>query len=146
MSGVSLYLNFRDQTEEAFTFYKRVFGAEFEGDGIMRFKDVPQDENMPSLPEKEGNLVMHVSLPILNGFKLMGADAPETLGFTITKGNNMNINLEPETRVETDKLFVALSEGGKVTQPLQDMFWGDYFGTCIDKFGICWMFNCAEKK
>jgi len=146
MASVSLYLNFKDQTEEAFNFYKSVFGTEFEGDGIMRFKDVPPMENMPPLAEKEANLVMHVSLPILNGFKLMGSDAPETFGFKIIKGNNMNINLEPNTRTETDKLFNALSAEGKVTQKLQEMFWGDYYGTCVDKFGVLWMFNCASKK
>lgn len=88
---------------------------------------------------------MHVSLPILGGFRLMGSDAPESMGFRVNAGNNMYINLMPETRKETQKLFKALSEDGTVEQELQDMFWGDYYGSCVDKFGVRWMFNCAER-
>jgi len=75
----------------------------------------------------------------------MGTDAPESIGFTIKAGNNVYLNLEPDTRTETKRLFNALSEGGTVEQPLQDMFWGDYYGSCTDKFGVHWMFNCGEK-
>lgn len=146
MASVSVYLNFKDQAEEAFNFYKGIFRTEFDGDGIMRFKDMPPGEDMPPLPEKEQNLVMHVSMTILNGFQLMGSDAPEMFGNNISQGNNVSINLQTDTRKETERLFKALSTGGKVTMELQDMFWGDYFGSCMDKFGIYWMFNCAEKK
>jgi PhnB protein len=76
----------------------------------------------------------------------MGTDAPESMGFRVHSGNNVYINLEPDTRAETKRLFDALSAGGKVEQELQDMFWGDYYGSCNDKFGVKWMFNCAEKK
>jgi PhnB protein len=76
----------------------------------------------------------------------MGTDAPESMGFTLTPGNNVFINLEPDTRAETEKLFNALSEGGNVGMPLQEMFWGDYFGSCTDKFGVQWMFNCTSKE
>ena len=89
---------------------------------------------------------MHIELPILGGHMLMGTDAPESMGFKVVKGNNVNISLEPDTKEETKKMFDALSAGGKVTMPLADMFWGAYFGSCIDKFGINWMFNCPTKK
>ncbi len=75
----------------------------------------------------------------------MGTDAPESFGFTVNFGNNVHINLQPDTKAETNRLFEALSAGGKVTMPLQDMFWGDYYGSCTDKFGVYWMFNCNEK-
>jgi PhnB protein len=144
MAKVSVYLNFPNNTEEAFNFYRKIFGGEFTG-GIMRFRDVPPSEEMPPIPEAEKDLVMHVSLPILGGFDLMGSDAPASMGFRVIEGNNVYINIEPDTRAETSRLFKALSEGGKVEQELQDMFWGDYFGSCSDKYGIQWMFNCAEK-
>jgi PhnB protein len=145
MASVSTYLNFSRNTEEAFNFYKEVFGTEFQGE-IMRMGDVPPADGMPPLAEADKNLVMHVMLPILGGHQLMGTDAPESMGFTMNFGNNMFINLEPDTRAETKKLFDALSQGGTVTMALEDMFWGDYFGSCIDKFGVQWMFNCNEKK
>ena len=145
MASVSTYLNFTRNTEEAFNFYKSVFGTAFEGAGMMRFKDIPPSVEMPPLPEDDQNLVMHVSLPILGGHRLMGTDAPPSMGFKVNRGNNVYINLEPDTREETTRLFKALSEGGKVEQELQDMFWGDYYGSCTDKFGVQWMFNCAEK-
>lgn len=144
MSSVSIYLNFPRNTEEAFNFYKSVFGTEFV-DGIKRMGEVPPQPGQPSLAEEDKNLVMHVALPLLNGFLLMGTDAPESMGFKVNQGNNVYINLEPDTRAETDKLFAALSEGGKVEMQLAEMFWGDYFGSCTDKFGVQWMFNCAAK-
>jgi PhnB protein len=146
MASVSTYLNFPRNTEEAFNFYKSVFGGEFTMGGIARFKDVPPAPGMPPLAEEDKNLVMHVELPILGGHVLMGTDAPESMGFHVNAGNNVYINLEPDTRSETKKLFDALSAGGKVTMELADMFWGAYYGSCTDKFGIQWMFNCTEKK
>ena len=144
MASVSTYLNFGRNTEEAFLFYQSVFGTEIQGP-IMRMGDVPPQAGGPELSEEDKQLVMHVMLPILGGHQLMGTDAPESMGFTLTQGNNVHINLEPDTRAETDRLFAGLSEGGKVTMPLTEMFWGDYFGSCVDKFGVNWMFNCAEK-
>lgn len=144
MARVSTYLNFTNKTEEAFLFYKSVFGTEFDGE-MGRFRDVPNDGSTPVLSEEEGNLVMHVALPILGGHMLMGTDAPESMGMKVIEGNNVHINLEPDTREETDRLFAGLSEGGVVEMPLQVMFWGDYFGACTDKFGIKWMFNCSSK-
>jgi PhnB protein len=144
MAKVSTYLNFTRNTEEAFNFYKKVFGGEFPG-GISRFGDIPPSENTPPLPEADKNLVMHISLPILGGHTLMGTDTPESMGFKVSYGNNVYLMLEPDTRDETKRLFNALSAGGKVEAELQVMFWGDYYGSCKDKFGVQWMFNCSEK-
>ena len=144
MAKVSTYLNFTRNTEEAFNFYKEVFGGEFTG-GISRFSDIPPSENAPLLPEADSNLVMHIVLPILGGHNLMGTDAPESMGIKVNYGNNVYLMLEPDTRDETKRLFDALSAGGKVEAELQVMFWGDYYGSCKDKFGVQWMFNCTEK-
>ena len=145
MASTSTYLNFSRNTEEAFIFYKSVFGGEFFGTP-MRFGDIPPMEGMPPIAEEDKNLIMHIELAIVGGHMLMGTDAPESFGFTVNFGNNVHINLQPDTREETKTLFDALSVGGKSTMPLQDMFWGDYYGSCTDKFGVQWMFNCREKK
>jgi PhnB protein len=144
MARVSTYLNFPRSTEQAFLFYKSVFGTDFTGP-IHRFGEVPPSPEQPPLPEADRNLVMHVELPILAGHVLMGTDAPESMGFSLVQGNNAYINLEPDTRAETDRLFGALSAGGKVEMPLQDMFWGGYFGSLTDRYGVHWMFNCQAK-
>ena len=145
MARVSTYLNFGKQTEEAFNFYKSVFGGEFSGIGISRFKDIPSSEDTPPLSEEDKNLVMHVELPILGGHSIMGTDAPESMGFNVHYGNNVHISLEPDSKEETKRLFIALSEGGQVTMELQDMFWGAYYGSCTDKYGVQWMFNFPKK-
>lgn len=145
MARTSTYLNFSRHTEEAFNFYKSVFRTEFTSPGINRFKDIPASPDGPPMAEADKNLVMHVELPITGGHMLMGTDAPESMGFTVAFGNNVHINLEPDTKAETDRLFKALSAGGKVTMELQDMFWGAYFGSCTDKFGVHWMVNCNIK-
>jgi len=145
MARVSTYLNFPRNTEEAFHFYKSVFGGEFSGGGIARFGDIPAQEGMPPLSENDKNLIMHIELPILGGHVLMGTDAPESMGFKVNGGNNVYINLEPDSRQYTKRLFDALSADGEVEMDLQDMFWGAYYGSCTDKYGVRWMFNCAEK-
>jgi len=144
MARVSTYLNFPRQTEAAFLFYRSVFGSEFNGP-IHRFGDLPAQAGCPPLSDADKQLVMHVELPILAGHVLMGTDAPESMGFNCHAGNNLYINLEPDTRAETERLFDALKDGGTVEQPLQDMFWGAYFGSLRDKFGVQWMFNCAQQ-
>jgi PhnB protein len=141
MATTGIYLNFKNETEAAFTFYKAVFGGEFEGP-VGRMGDTPDGA---ALAEADKNLVMHVSLPILGGVRLMGSDAPETLGYQVSKGNNVFVSLHPDTRTETDRLFAALAEGGKIELPLQEMFWGDYYGSLTDKFGVRWLFNCTDK-
>jgi PhnB protein len=143
MARVSTYLNFAGQTEEAFLFYRDVFGTEFEAP-IMRMGDIPPDPSMPELADAEKIRVMHVALPITGGHVLMGTDTLESMGHTLTFGDNVSINLEPDTRAETDRLFAGLAEGATDVMGLQDMFWGSYFGTLRDKYGVRWMFNCDE--
>lgn len=141
MSRVSTYLNFPGTTEQAFEFYRAVFGGDFTGP-IMRMGEAPADPSRPPLSNADKHLVMHVELSILGGHVLMGTDAPESMGFSLMRGNNISLNLEPDTRAETERLFDALAVDGTVDTPLQDMFWGGYFGSLTDKFGIRWMFNC----
>lgn len=144
MARVSTYLNFGRNTQDAFNFYKSVFGTEFNGP-VNRFKDIPPQDGMPPIPETVKNLVMHIELPITGGHVLMGTDAPEEMGFKMNFGNNVHINLEPDSREEAKKLFDKLSEGGTVSMPLADMFWGAYFGSLTDKYGVNWMVNCSAK-
>lgn len=146
MASVATYLNFDGKTEEAFNFYKSVFGGEFEGQGIQRMGDVPPQEGMPPLSEEVKNLVMNVGLKILGGHVIMGTDAVESMGFKLIPGNHMYITLCPDTRTEADKLFAALSEGGKVEMQMQEMFWGDYYGSFTDRFGIGWMIDTTAKE
>jgi len=144
MASTSTYLNFARNTEEAFSFYRSVFGTEFSSH-IARFGDIPPQDGMPPVADEDKNLVIHIELPIVGGHKLMGTDAPESMGFKVNFGNNVHISLHPDTREETKRLFEKLSAGGIVTMELQDMFWGDYFGSCTDKYGVQWMVNCSAK-
>lgn len=144
MTGVGVYLNFSGNAEAAFNFYRSVFGGEFRG-GISRFGDVPPQAGMPPIPDADKNLVMHVALPLSEHHVLMGCDAPASMGFSLNVGNNVHISLSPESRSETERLFRELSAGGTVKMPLADMFWGAYFGSCTDRFGIQWMLNCEGK-
>jgi len=144
MSRVSIYLNFQGNTEEAFNFYKGIFGTEFSGP-IARMKDVPSQPGMPPLPEKEKNAVMHVDLPIIGGTHLMGTDMIESMGHKLKVGNNTTICLEPDSKEETDKLFKGLSAGGSEIETPKDMFWGSYWGCCLDKYGVRWMFNYTKR-
>lgn len=145
MARVNTYLNFARETEAAFEFYKSVFGGEFGGQGVARFRDIPPQDEMPALADEDKDLIMHIELEILGGHVLMGTDAPESMGFNLSIGNNVYLSLEPDSRKETEKLFYALSKEGKVTTELQQTFWGAYYGSCIDKFGIQWMFNCVKQ-
>lgn len=142
---VCTYLNFDGKTEEAFLFYKSIFKTEFMGKGIERFEEIPPSVEHPPMPEAIKKMVLHVELPIVGGHILMGTDAPKEMGFTLTNGNNMHICLEPESREEAERLFNELSEGGNVTMPLADMFFGAYFGELSDKYGINWMINYINK-
>jgi PhnB protein len=143
MAKVRTWLHFRGNTEEAFTFYKNVFGTEFV-DGIHRMSEIPPQVGHSPLSEEDKNLVFSVQLPIVGGYILVGNDAPQSMGELI-KGNNVDICLDLDTRAEVDTFFNALSAGGKVEMQPQDMFFGAYFGSCIDKFGINWVFNCSTK-
>ncbi|MHB1920865.1 MAG: VOC family protein [Chitinophagaceae bacterium] len=144
MAKVSIYLNFQGNTEEAFNFYKSVFKTDFSGP-IMYNKDLPVQEGMPAFADHEKGKVMHVSLPILGGTQIMGTDMLESMGHQLVIGNNTTINLEPDTKEETERLFNALSEGGSGIVPLSDQFWGAYWGVCLDRFGIRWMFNFQKQ-
>ncbi|MFN3405294.1 MAG: SRPBCC domain-containing protein [Cytophagaceae bacterium] len=141
---VSSYVNFAGNTEEAFKFYRSVFRTEFVN-GIRRISDIASDPAHPPVPENVKNMVLHVELPLLGGHILMGTDAPREMGFTLTQGNNMHINLEPDSREEADRLFTELSAGGVVEMPIQEMFWGAYYGNFTDKFGINWMIHYQLK-
>lgn len=139
------YLNFPGNTEEAFNFYKSVFKTEFNGEGVKRFGEIPAQAGHPPVADNVKKMVLHVELPILGGHVLMGTDASKEMGFTVIFGNNSHICLEPETKKEAKYLFDALSAGGNVTMPLQDMFWGAYYGSFTDKFGVNWMVNCIAQ-
>lgn len=144
MASTTTYLNFDGNTLDAFEFYKKVFRSEFVGEP-MRMRDVPPMEGAPKTPEDQLDNIMHIQMRILGGHMLMGTDVTEGMGVELKVGNNVHINLMPDTRAEADRLFAELSEGGHVTMPMQDMFWGDYFGSFIDQFGIRWMINCDGK-
>jgi len=139
VSRVSTYLTFRGTTEEAFTFYRGVFGTEFSGP-ILHMGDMAPNPEGPDLSPAERDLVAHVELPILAGHVLMGTDVLESLGQQLRVGNNVTINLEPNSREETDRLYGALSAGGTDSTGLRDMPWG-YWGCTVDRFGVRWMFN-----
>ena len=136
MAAINPYLNFNGNTEEAFNFYKSVFGGEFLA--VMRFKD---NAECAQVSESDKNRIMHIALPIGNGNILMATDSLESLGQKLTVGNNFYICLSPESKKEAEKHFNGLSAGGKIEMPLQDMFWGAYYGSFADKFGVQWMVN-----
>ena len=140
MARVCTYLNFQGTTEEAFTFYKSVFGTEFVAP-IMRVGDAPPQPGMPELGEAEKQMVMHVALPILDGHVLMGTDFVESFGHLLERGNGHSIMVEPDTREQADALYAALSEGSTDAAGMAEMFWGDYWGTTVDRFGVRWMVN-----
>ncbi len=143
MARVSTYLNFTGTTEAAFRFYQSVFGTELSVP-FLRMGDVPADPDGPQLSAAEQQLIMHVELPILAGHVLMGTDVLESMGHELRSGNNVTINLEPDTRDEADRLYKLLSEGGSDGTGMQELFWG-YWGTCCDQFGVRWMFNVGEQ-
>ena len=141
MKAMNPYLNFPGNAEEAFNFYKSVFGGELVG--LTRFKDVPEDGNVkPHEKEK----LMHVSLPIGKNNVLMATDALESMGHKLTAGTNFHISVTADSKDEAAKIFNGLSKGGKVSMPLADTFWDDYFGMLTDKFGIQWMINYTYPK
>lgn len=136
MATVNPYLNFLGNTEDAFNFYKSVFGGEFVG--LQRFKDTPEADKLSAADQDK---IMHVALPIGSNTILMGTDALESMGHTLTLGNNLSLAIGAESKEEAEKIFNGLAEGGEVEMPLQDTFWGAYFGMTTDKFGIKWMVN-----
>jgi len=142
--SINTYLTFPGNCEEAFNFYRSVFGGEFPYVG--RFNEMPPQEGQPPLPESEGNKIMHISLPIGKHSVLMGSDSSEAFGHATNIGNNFSISINATSTAEADKLFHGLSEGGHITMPLAHTFWGAYFGMFTDKFGIQWMVNYDSPK
>ena len=139
MATINTYLNFNGNTEEAFNFYKSVFGGEFRT--LQRLKDTPEADKIP-LNEQEK--IMHVALPI-GGNLLMGTDVLESMPKVIF-GTNSAISIDAASEEEANRLFNGLSTGGKIEMPLEKMFWGAYFGFFIDKFGVQWMVNYSFNK
>lgn len=144
MASVNIYLNFNGNCEDAFNFYKSVFGGEFPY--IGRYKDMPEQPGMKAMAPEEGEKIMHISLPISQETVLMGSDAGGEWAANIVAGNNFSISVNAGSREEADQLFAGLSAGGQVTMPLKPTFWGSYFGMCVDQFGINWMMSYEEGK
>jgi PhnB protein len=139
MAKINPYLHFIGNTEEAFSFYKSVFGGEFAM--MQRFKDIPNQEGCENLSEADKEKIMHVALPINDGNVLMATDAVGEHAADAVFGNNFSLAVGADSKAEADKIFQGLSTGGEITMPLADTFWGAYFGMCKDKFGIQWMVN-----
>ena len=137
------YLHFGGTTEEAFTFYKAVFGTEFVAP-IVRMGDLASQPGMPEMSDDEKNLVMNVQLPIIGGHLLVGNDAPAWLG-AVNYGNALDIGLDMDTRADADRIFAALAEGGTIDHEQGEIYSGDYFGSVIDKFGTTWIVSCTTK-
>lgn len=139
MATVNVYLTINGNCEEAFNFYQSVFGGKFPYVG--RFGDMPPQEDGTQISEEEKNRIMHISHPISQETMLMGSDTAGEWASNFTQENNIALSLNADSREEAKRLMTGLSEGGKVTMPLQDTFWGAYFGMWTDKFGINWMVN-----
>lgn len=133
MTRLNPYLNFKGHTEGAFNFYKSVFGGEFPM--VSRFKDTPEGSRVAP---HEQDKIMHIALPIGENV-LMGTDALESMGHNIVEGTNFSLSISADSREEADKIYTGLAAGGQATMPMQQQFWGAYFGMLTDKFGINWM-------
>lgn len=142
MPKVNVYLNFAGNTEEAFNFYKSVFGGEFSS--LIRFKDMPIEG--VTIPKADENKILHMALPTGKEDILMASDSLESLGQKLVPGNNVRISVFPETKQEADRIFKALSAGGKMEMPIADQPWGDYFGSFADRFGVYWMVDYEYPK
>ncbi|MCL7412911.1 MAG: VOC family protein [ANME-2 cluster archaeon] len=135
MTKLNIYLNFAGNTEEAFTFYKSVFGGEFTS--IVRFKDMPMEGVI--IPKEDEDKIMHIGLSVGKDDVLMASDSLESLGQRLTQGNNVYISVHPDSKDEAEKIFNALSVDGSIEMPIADQMWGDYYGSFKDKFGMKWM-------
>ncbi|WP_335966559.1 VOC family protein [Galbibacter sp. PAP.153] len=135
MAVINPYLTFKGNCEEAFNHYKKIFGGEFSYLG--RFEEMPAEEGF-ELTDSQKQKIMHICLPLGNGTLLMGSDSGDWAP-KLTTGNNIAISIRVKSKEEADKLFNGLAKGGQVTMPIENVFWGDYFGMCVDKFDINWM-------
>ena len=143
MAQVNPYLHFKGNTAEAFDFYKSVFGGEFAA--VMRYKDIPNQEGCEAMSDADKEKIMHIAFPINDGNILMATDAIGEHADDAVFGNNISLSVSADSKEEADKLFNGLANGGDITMPIADSFWGAYFGMCKDKFGIQWMVNCDNK-
>lgn len=143
MNLLNPYLNFEGTCEEAFLFYKSVFGGDF--DSLMRYEEMPPQEGMPDFPDSHKQKIMHMSLPVGSN-TLMGSDVFEGCGDRLIHGNNISLTIATDSREEADRIFNALSSGGEVVMPMDDMFWGDYYGMLKDKYGINWMIFFSKQE
>ena len=141
MKAINPYLNFNGNSEEAFNFYKSIFGGEFPT--VVRFKDTSEGQN---LSPEDSEKIMHIALPIGHGNMLMATDALESMGQKLKPGNNFYLSIHADSEDEGQKLFDALSEGGKIGVPFQKQFWEAWHGNLTDKFGINWMVNYDENR
>lgn len=141
MFQMNVYLNFHGNTMQAFKFYQSVFGGEFQLLQLMN--GVPGTEKLSAEDQEK---VMHISLPVGTNMMLHGTDTLESMGHTLNVGDNVHLMLTTDTKEEADRLFIAISEGGKPDMPMQDTFWGAYFGSFTDKFGIQWMIDYEYPK
>ena len=139
MATINVYINFNGNAEEAFTFYKSVFGGEFTR--VARFKDLASPEFL--VAENDANKIMHIALPIGTNV-LMGNDVPENMGRTNENEHRSKISINCDSKEEADRLFTGLSEGGSVEFPIGDSPWNSYFGMFRDKYGIEWMVDFAS--
>lgn len=137
---INPYVNFKGNTEEAFNFYKSVFGGEFVN--LTRFRDTPESSRVP---DNEKDKIMHIALPLGDGNVLMATDALESMGHKLTPGNNMSLTVSTETREDADRIYKGLSASGKDLMPMADQFWGAYFGMVTDKYDIHWMISYDSK-
>jgi PhnB protein len=139
MAVLNPYLNFPGNTEEAFNFYKSVFGGEFPM--LMRFKDTPEKDRVPAHEQEK---IMHIALPVGTSI-LMATDALESMGHTLQTGNNQSISYSADSEEEGRKIFEGLSQNGKVTVPYSKQSWGDMFGMITDQFEIQWMVAYSDQ-
>ena len=144
MTTVNVYLTFNGNCKEAFDFYKSVFGGDFSY--VSTFGEMPPQEGMPPVSEEDKNKIMHISLPISKETTLMGSDTGGEWAKDFKQGNNFSLSINADTTEEADKLFKKLSSNGKVTMPMDNTFWGSYFGMLTDKYGINWMVSCEKQE
>ena len=143
MARVNTYLNFQGNTEEAFNFYKDVFGTEFIS--VTRMKDMPRPAGAPALLEADSEKIMNIQLPITNGHVLMATDALESLGHKVSSGNNVTISLDLDSVEEAQRIYSKLMiNSPENSGPLAPMPWGAMWGSCQDQFGIRWMVSCIN--
>lgn len=142
MTQLHTYLNFAGNTEEAFNFYRSVFGGDFAS--IVRFKDMPMEG--VTISKEDENKIMHIGLPIGKDNMIMATDTLESLGQKLVQGNNFYLSIHPESKEAADRIFNALSAGGAIEMPMVDQPWGDYYGSFKDKFGVQWMVNYGSPR